>query len=100
MVIGSGRGDVVSCFFSEDLSEVGIFRWERDFEFRPFCGDGKFHCHSELGNEWGVWEEAFAVAAENPVDLAIVQGVLEVLVLRVVVEIAIEVGVVDRKSVV
>ena len=28
VVIRLGRGDMVSCFFQEDLGEVGIFRWE------------------------------------------------------------------------
>ena len=28
VVVGLGRGDVVSCFFREDLGEVSIFRWE------------------------------------------------------------------------
>ena len=37
----------------------------------------------------------FAVSTENPVDLAIVQGVLEVLVLGVMVKVIIELGIVD-----
>ena len=72
MVIGPGRGDKVSSFFREDLGKVGVFRQERDFRFCIFCGDSEFHCHSELGNEQGVQEEALAIASEDPVDLAIV----------------------------
>ena len=40
-------------------------------------------------------EEMFAITSEDPIDLAIVQGVLEVLVLCVVVKVIIKVGVVD-----
>ena len=36
-----------------------------------------------------------AIALENPVDLVIVQRVLEVLVLRVVVEVVVEAGIID-----
>ena len=95
MVVGSGRGNVVSSFFREDLSEVGVFRRERDFGFCLFSGDSKFRCHSKLGDERGVWKEAFAIASEDPVDLAIVQRVLEVLILRVVVQVVVETRVVD-----
>ena len=95
MVIGSGRGDMVSCFFGEDLGKVGIFRREGDFGFHLFCSDGEFCSHSELGDERRVREEAFAIATKDSVDLAIVQGVLEVLILCVVVEVVIEVGIID-----
>ena len=95
MVIGSGRGDVVCCFFGEDLSKVGVFRREGDLGFHPFGGDSEFRCHGEFGNEWGVWEESFAIASEDSVYLAIIQGVLEVLILCVVVEVVIEVGIID-----
>ena len=95
MVIGSGRGDMISCFLGEDLGEVGIFRQERDFRLCLFCGNGKFYCRCELGNKWGVWEEAFAIATEDPVDLAVVQGMLEILVLRVVIKVIIESRVID-----
>ena len=77
------------------MSEVGVFRWEGDFGFRFFGSDSKLCCCSELGNKWGVWEEAFAIAAEDSIDLAIVQGMLEVLVLHVMVKVIIEAGVVD-----
>ena len=36
----------------------------------------------------------FAIASEDPIDLAIVQGVLEVLTLRVVVKVVVEMGVI------
>ena len=95
MVVGSEGGNMVGRFFREDLSEVGILRWERDFGFRLFGGDSEFCCCSELGNEQGVQEEALAVSVEDPVDLAVVQGVLEVLVLCVVVEVVVEMGIID-----
>ena len=76
---------MVSCFFGEDLGKVGIFQQERDFGFCFLSGDGKFGCCCELGNKRGVWEKSFAVAWKDSVDLAIVQGVLEVLVLCVMV---------------
>ena len=95
MVVGLGRGDVVGCFLREDLSEVGVFCREGDFGFRLFSGDGEFCCYSEFDNEWGVWEKAFTIASENPVNLVIVQRVLEVLILHVMVQVFIEVGVVD-----
>ena len=95
MVIGSGRGDVVGCFLGEYLSKVSIFRRERDFGFRFLSGDSEFCCRSELGNERRVREEAFAVSAEDPVNLVVVQGVLEVLILRIMVKVVIEVGVID-----
>ena len=85
VIVGLGWGDVVSCFLGEDLGEVGVLRRERDLGFRFFGGDGKFCCHSKFGNERGVREEVFAIATEDPVDLAIIQGMLEVLVLHVVV---------------
>ena len=37
----------------------------------------------------------FTIASEDPVDLSIVQGVLEVLILRVMIEVVIEMGIVD-----
>ena len=37
----------------------------------------------------------FAITSEDPIDLVIVQGVLEVLVLRVVVKVVIKTGVID-----
>ena len=40
-------------------------------------------------------EEAFAIVTKDSVDLAIVQGVLEVLVLCVMIKVVIEAGVVD-----
>ena len=95
MVIGSGRGDVVSCFFGEDLGEVSVFGWERDFGFRFLGGDGEFYFHCEFGNEQGVREEAYTIATEDPVDLVIVQEVLEVLALHVVVKIVIKSRVID-----
>ena len=95
MVVGSGRRDMVGCFFGEDLSEVGIFRRERDFRFCLFGGDGEFHCCSKLSNKQGVQEETFAIALENSVDLAIVQRVLEVLVLHIMVKVIIEARVID-----
>ena len=67
------------------MSEVGIFQQERDFRFHLLSGDGKFsHCH-EFGDKQGVQEESFAIATKNPVDLVIVQGVLEVLIFCVMV---------------
>ena len=85
MVIRARQRNVVYGFFREDLSEVSIFRQERDFGFHLFCGNGKFCCHNEFGNKWGVQEEVLAITLEDPIDLAIVQGVLEVLVLYVMV---------------
>ena len=90
MVIGSGEGYMVGCFLGEDLGEVGIFRRERDFGFRLFGGNGELRCHSEFGDEWGGWEEAFAIAAKDSVDLAIVQRMLEILVLHIMVEVVID----------
>ena len=86
---------MVGCFLGEDLGKAGIFRQERDFRLCLFCGDGEFHCHCELGNKWGVWEEAFAIATEDPVDLAVVQGMLEILVLHVMIKVIIELRVID-----
>ena len=86
---------MVGCFFREDLGVVSIFQRERDLGFRLFCGDSEFRCCGKLGNEWEIREEAFAITTENPVDLAIVQGMLEVLILRVMVEVVIEVGIID-----
>ena len=86
---------MISCFFGEDLSEVGIFQQKEDFGFHLLSGDGKFSCCHELGNKRGVWKESFTIATEDSVDLVIVQGVLEVLVLHVVVEVVIEVGIID-----
>ena len=63
---------MVSCFLREDLGEVSIFRWERDLGFHLFSGDSELCRHSKFGDERGVREEAFAIASENPVDLAIV----------------------------
>ena len=37
----------------------------------------------------------FAITTENPVDLVIVQGVLEVLILHVMIKVVIEAGIVD-----
>ena len=37
----------------------------------------------------------FAITTKDPVDLMIVQGVLEVLILRVVVEVVIKAGIID-----
>ena len=54
MIIWLGRGDMVSCFFREDLGEVGVFQWERDLGFHLFGSDSEFHCHSEFDNEQGV----------------------------------------------
>ena len=85
MIIGSGRGDMVGCFLREDLGEVGIFQWEGDLGFRLFSGDGKLSCRCKFDDKWGVREEAFAITSKDPVDLAIVQGVLEVLVLHVMI---------------
>ena len=82
-------------FRSEDLGEVSVFQRERDFGFCLLCGDGKLSCCCKFGNERGVREEAFIIALEDPVDLAIVQRVLEVLILRIVVEIVIEAGIID-----
>ena len=90
MIIRSRWGDVVSCFFGEDLSEVSIFRWEGDLRFRLFCDDSEFGCCSELGNEWRVWEELFTIAIEDSIDLVIVQGVMEVLILHIMIQIVIE----------
>ena len=95
MIIGLRWGNVVGSFLREDLSEVCVFGWERDFRFCLFGDNGKFGCHGKFGNKWGVWEEAFTITSEDSVDLAIVQGVLEVLVLHVVVEVVIKMGVID-----
>ena len=40
MIIQSGRGDMVSHFFREDLSKVSIFQQEGDLGFRLFSSDG------------------------------------------------------------
>ena len=77
------------------MSEVGVFRREGDFGFRLFSGDSEFCHHCEFGNEQRVWKESFAVTSKDSIDLVIVQGVLEVLVLHVMVKVIIEVGVVD-----
>ena len=77
------------------MSEVGVFQWEGDFGFCLFSGDSEFCHHCEFGNEQRVWKESFAVTSKDSIDLVIVQGVLEVLVLHVVVEVVIELGVVD-----
>ena len=79
MVVRLRRRDMVHRFFREDLGEVGIFRWERDFGFRLLCSNGKFHCRCKFGDEQGVWEEAFAITLKDSVDLTIIEGVLEVL---------------------
>ena len=73
MVVWSGQGNVVSCFFGEDLSEIVIFQQERDFGFHLFSGDGEFGCHCEFSNKRGIWEEVFAIALEDSIDLAIIQ---------------------------
>ena len=85
MVIRSGRENMVGCFFREDLGKVGIFQWERDFRFCFLGGNSECSCHSELGNNWGVWEKAFTVISKDPVDKMVVQRMLEVLVLHVMV---------------
>ena len=95
MIIWLGRENVVGRFFREDLSKVGIFQWEGDFGFRFFCSNGEFYCYSEFGNERGVWEEMFAIISEDSVDLVIIQGVLEVLVLHVVIQVVIELRIID-----
>ena len=86
---------MVSSFLGEDLSEVCIFQWKGDFWFCPFCGNGELSCCDELGNERGVWQELFAIFVKDSIDLTIVQGMLEVLVLCVMVEVVIELGVID-----
>ena len=91
---------MVSSFLGGYLSKVCILRWKRDLWFRLFSGDGEFSHYSELGNEWGIQEETFAITSENSVDLAIVQEVLEVLVLCIMVlcimvKVVIESGVID-----
>ena len=68
MIIESGREDVVSCFFVEDLGKVSILHQECDFGFRFFGGNGKFSCHCEFENDWRVWEEPFVVALKDPLD--------------------------------
>ena len=85
MVIGSGGGNVVCCFFGEDLGKVSIFQWEGDFGFCLISGDGEFCCCRKFDNKWGAQEKAFAITSEDPIDLVVVQGVLEVLILHVVV---------------
>ena len=85
MVIGLRWEDVVGCFFEEDLGKVRILQQEGDFRFCLLCGNGKFGCCCEFGNESGIWEEMFAITSEDSIDLAIVQGVLEVLVLCIMV---------------
>ena len=50
-----------------------------------FSGDSQLSCHGEFGNKQGVQEESFTIVLEDPVDLAIVQRVLEVLFLCVMV---------------
>ena len=91
MVIGSGQGNVVSCFFREDLGKVGVLRQERDFGLHFFSSYGKLRCCSEFGDKRGVWKEMFAIILEDSVNLAIVQGVLEVLILCIVVEVVVKV---------
>ena len=54
MVVRPEWGDMVSCFFGEDLSEVSIFQKEGDFGFCLLGGNGEFGCYYELGNKWGV----------------------------------------------
>ena len=95
MVIGARWGYMVGSFLGEDLSEVGIFQWEGDFGFSLFSSDGKFHCHGKFGNEWGVWEKLFTIALKDSVDLAIVQRMLEVLILCIMVGVFIESEVID-----
>ena len=86
---------MVSCFLRENLCEVSVFWQEGDFGFCLFSGDGKFHYHSELGNKQRVGEELFTITTKDPVDLAIVQGVLKVLILCVMVKVVIESRVID-----
>ena len=88
-------GNMVSCFLREDLGEVGIFQQEGDFRFCLLSGNNKFHCCCEFCNEWRVWKEPFAIALKDPVDLLIVQGMLEVLLLCVVIKVVVEMRVVD-----
>ena len=76
---------MVSCFLGEDLSKVSIFHREGDFGFCLLHSDGKLHCGGEFSNDWRVREETFTIASEDPVDEAVIQGVLEVLVLHVMV---------------
>ena len=85
MIVGIGRGNMVSCFFAEDLNIVGVFLQERDFRFRFFCSNSEFGYCSEFCNNKGVWEELFAITSKNPFDEAIVQGVLKVLVLHIII---------------
>ena len=61
----------------------------------PFCSDGEFHSHSEFSNKQGVQEEMFAITLEDSVDLAIVQRVLKVLILRVMAQVVIETSIID-----
>ena len=85
MIVRLRWGNVVNGFLGEDLSEVCIFRRKQDFRFCFLGGDGEFCCHCKSGNKWGVREKAFVITSEDSVDQAIVQGVLEVLVLHVMV---------------
>ena len=86
---------MVGGFLGEDLSKVRVLQQEGDFGFHLFCGNGEFSCHCEFGNEQGVQEESFAVISKDSLDLVIVEGVLEILVLHVMVEVVIELRVID-----
>ena len=85
MVVWMRWGNMVHYFFREDLGEVGIFQQEGDFGFHLLSGDSEFCCCGKFDNKQRVQEESFVIVSEDPVDLMIVQGVLEVLVLCVMV---------------
>ena len=86
---------MVGCFFGEDLSIICVLWWERDFRLCFFGGNSKFGYYSEFGNGRGVWEEVLAITLKDPVGEAIIQRMLEVLVLCIVVKVVIKMRVID-----
>ena len=95
MIIETGRVNVVSCFFGEDLSVICIFQWERNIGLCLLSGNGEFDRCGELGNDRGVWKEVFTIASEHLVDKMVIQRMLEVLVLYIMAEVIVERSIID-----
>ena len=69
----------------ENTCAKSVYSDRRDFGFCLLRGNSKFGHYCEFSDEEGVLKETFAIALKDSVDLAIVQRVLEVLVLCVMV---------------
>ena len=79
MVIKTGRGNMVHCFFQEHLGIGGIFRRKRGFWF------GLLHCSSQCGHSgkagyyWGIVGKEAEAASDDLVNGMIVEGMVYIL---------------------